>query len=218
MENEAGMKGFSNALGAFTRPPLHQDSLEALGYVERRMESRRSFYRITQSGIDAVNRAEATALRPADEIKSEEPDGDAPYVPSDGDHRLDAVRPVVQRPGQGPFRAKLRQWYGDHCMVTGTKVWDVLEAAHISPHLGPDDDVPQNGLLLRADIHALFDRDLLGIEPDNFRIELHPDIAREDEYKALSGKQLHFSGKHRPSADALKWRYQQFRANINNRK
>ena len=60
----------------------------------------------------------------------------------------------------------------------------------IKPFSEGGDDERQNGLLLRADIHTLFDLDLLGIEPEQLRIELHPSVADEGEYTALVGKEL----------------------------
>ncbi len=47
--------------------------------------------------------------------------------------------------------------YGGRCAVTNCDIEDVLEAAHISPYNGPSTDQVYNGLLLRTDIHTLFD-------------------------------------------------------------
>ncbi len=55
--------------------------------------------------------------------------------------------------------------YEHRCVVTGCTVIAVLEAAHIRPYRRPEDNDVKNGLLLRADIHTLFDLNLLGIEP-----------------------------------------------------
>ncbi len=92
--------------------------------------------------------------------------------------------------------------------MTGCKTLAVLEAAHIKPYRGDDDNHPENGLLLRADIHTLFDLDLLGIEPDGLRVELHPDIANE--YGCLIQKTLCCTRQNRPSKEALRQRYAQF--------
>ncbi|MEO2018753.1 MAG: HNH endonuclease signature motif containing protein [Fuerstiella sp.] len=54
----------------------------------------------------------------------------------------------------------------------------VLEAAHIRPYRRPEDNDVQNGLLLRADIHTLFDLNLLGIEPGTWQIHIHPRIKK----------------------------------------
>jgi hypothetical protein len=90
-------------------------------------------------------------------------------------------------------------------------VLDVLEAAHIKPYQGEGDNHPANGLLLRADIHTLFDLDLLGIEPDKLRIELHPSIASE--YAKFAGKKLGCTHG-RPSKEALSQRYRLFQQRL----
>ena len=85
----------------------------------------------------------------------------------------------------------------------------VLEAAHIRPYLGENDHHPENGLLLRSDVHTLFDLDLLGIDPSTLLVELHPTLA--EEYGDLAGKALGCPDDRRPSPEALRSRYEQFR-------
>jgi putative restriction endonuclease len=77
---------------------------------------------------------------------------------------------IVQRRGQSAFRAQLLDCYGGRCAVTGTDAPQALEAAHILPYHGPATNVSSNGLLLRADIHTLFDLGLLSVEPDERRV------------------------------------------------
>lgn len=134
----------------------------------------------------------------------------SPNSPQDGDERALIERQIRERRGQQSFRNDLRKRYGDRCLVTGCKVLAVLEAAHIKPYQGEKDNHPENGLLLRADIHTLFDLDLLGIEPQSLRIELHPDLAESAAYKHLASKTLRCPDKRRPSIDALKLRYKLF--------
>src|SRR5208283_1458549 len=110
--------------------------------------------------------------------------------------------------GQQGFRNALRKRYGNRCLVTGCKALAVLEAAHIKPYQCEGDNHPENGLLLRADIHTLFDLDLLGIEPDGLRIQLHPSLAAE--YAKLGRKELACKPKVRPSKEALAVRYKLF--------
>jgi hypothetical protein len=145
-------------------------------------------------------------LGPAD--KEAESNDDSTYVAPDGDRREIAWQQIKKRRGQQQFRDALLQMYKKRCLVTGCEVVAVLEAAHIDPYRGQDNNHPQNGLLLRADIHTLFDLDLLGIEPNSLGVELHPDIAKE--YGNRVGKTLACGGKRRPSTKALKRRYQLF--------
>ena len=138
----------------------------------------------------------------------------AEFVPREGDERALIQQQIRERRGQQGFRNEVRKRYGDRCLVTGCKVLAVLEAAHIKPYQGEKDNHPENGLLLRADIHTLFDLDLLGIEPQSLRVELHPNLAESAAYKHLAGKTLRCSAKQRPSKDALKLRYQRFQAQL----
>lgn len=77
-----------------------------------------------------------------------------------------ALRSVAQRVGQQVFRQKLMGTYGGRCQVTGCDVAEALEAAHIDPYDGTNSTVA-NGLLLRADIHALFDAHRLWVEANS---------------------------------------------------
>lgn len=51
-----------------------------------------------------------------------------------------------------------------------------IEADHISPYRAFEDNHPENGLLLRADLHTLFDLDLLGIHPESLKVTFHPVV------------------------------------------
>jgi len=79
--------------------------------------------------------------------------------------RIEQVRRVI-RDGQAELRRRLVAHYGAVCMVTGTDVANVVDAAHIVPYGGATTNGIGNGLLLRKDIHALFDAGLLSIGPD----------------------------------------------------
>lgn len=134
------------------------------------------------------------------------------YSPQAFDSRPLVKRQIRERRGQRQFRKDLRQRYGTRCLVTGCAVLAVLEAAHIVPHRGENDNHAENGLLLRADIHTLFDLDLLGIQPEQLRVELHPDITKE--YRDITGKSLNCASDRRPSHEALRLRYKRFRLRV----
>lgn len=135
-----------------------------------------------------------------------------PYTPQDGDRRPLVERQIRERRGQGKFRDDLRARYGDRCLVTGCEVLAVLEAAHINPYRGADDHHPANGLLLRSDVHTLFDLDLLGIEPKTLAVCVHPAVASE--YGHLDGTLLRCLIDCRPSEKALEARYELFRRRL----
>lgn len=73
---------------------------------------------------------------------------------------------IKTRRGQADFRNRLRRAYGGTCAITGSTVTPLLEAAHIVPHALKTDYATSNGLLLRADIHTLFDLHLIAIDAD----------------------------------------------------
>src|SRR5208282_2998948 len=102
--------------------------------------------------------------------------------------------------------------YGDRCLVTGCEVLAVLEAAHIRPYRGEDDNHPENGLLLRSDVHTLFDLDLLGIEPEALRVVLHSSVVTE--YGPFANVTLGCPEDQRPSGEALRLRYKQFQQRL----
>ena len=79
------------------------------------------------------------------------------------DARERISRSITLRRGQRLFRNDLIVAYAGKCAVTNCSVIDVLEAAHIHPYRGPDTNKVPNGLLLRSDIHTLFDCGLLAI-------------------------------------------------------
>ncbi|MCG7871833.1 MAG: HNH endonuclease [Candidatus Thiodiazotropha lotti] len=71
---------------------------------------------------------------------------------------------IKTRRGQSGFRDALLLAYGGRCCISGCDVTSVLEAAHIVPHTTETNYAVTNGLLLRADIHTLFDLNLIGVD------------------------------------------------------
>ena len=76
------------------------------------------------------------------------------------DLRTRAHREITVRRGQKKFRKALFAAYRNRCAVTGSSVYFVLEAAHIDRYFGDHSNHVTNGLLLRADLHTLFDLQL----------------------------------------------------------
>ena len=91
---------------------------------------------------------------------------------SDADARTRVRRDIVARQGQSHFRDALMRAYEGRCAVTGCDSPYALEAAHIRPYRGEHTSVISNGLLLRADIHTLFDLGLLAVNPATLTIVL----------------------------------------------
>lgn len=80
------------------------------------------------------------------------------------------------RKGQPIFRKGLLKLYEGKCCVTDTQIEELLEACHIEAHVKQGINKLGNGLLLRSDIHLLFDCGLLFIEPNTMLIHLHPKL------------------------------------------
>lgn len=119
------------------------------------------------------------------------------------DAREKVLRAIAARQGAPEFRRQLLRNYGARCVVTGCDVEATLEAAHIVPYKGKETDHETNGLLLRADIHTLFDRGLLSIDPKNLTVVVH-DSLLASQYGELQGRPLKVpAGATRPSGKAL---------------
>jgi putative restriction endonuclease len=75
--------------------------------------------------------------------------------------------PALIRPrlGQGAFRIVVTDNYARRCAVTGERTLPALDAAHIRPYAEQGEHEPRNGLLLRRDIHSLFDRGYVTVTP-----------------------------------------------------
>jgi hypothetical protein len=111
---------------------------------------------------------------------------------------------VVRRQGQPEFRRKLLEVYEYRCAITRCDAVDALEAAHIRPYLGPHCNHVTNGLLLRADIHTLFDLELQAIDTTSMTVRLAPSL-KTTTYGELDGRLLRMptTPTARPSVEAL---------------
>lgn len=157
--------------------------------------------------VEAIARLGASPIEHMSASDAEEPETPG-YRPSDGDSRPNVLREIKARRGQRAFRNALRLRYGDQCQVSRNELLELLEAAHIQPYRGDEDNHPDNGLLLRADLHTLFDLDLLGIEPERRLVRLHP-LAVEHGFEELDGVELACE-RGRPSMAALGYRWMTF--------
>jgi hypothetical protein len=86
------------------------------------------------------------------------------------DGRQKALRGINLRRGQLGFRNRLLEAYSCRCAITNCDCPDTLEAAHILSYRGEDTNHVQNGLLLRSDIHTLFDMGKIGIDPTSHKV------------------------------------------------
>jgi len=117
---------------------------------------------------------------------------------------------VRQRLGQGSFRIMVTDAYERRCAVTGERVLPVLEAAHIRPYAEGGEHRVDNGLLLRSDLHKLFDKGYLTVTP-----ALHLEVSRRIRDDFDNGRQYYSLHGHtvrpplslsdQPSAEFLSW-------------
>ena len=87
------------------------------------------------------------------------------------------LRLAPYRLGQRSFQAVVLNAYHNRCAITGTKIRPVLEAAHIRPVTAGGEHRLDNGLLLRSDVHTLFDRGYLGVDPA-YRLRVSPRLVK----------------------------------------
>jgi putative restriction endonuclease len=120
--------------------------------------------------------------------------------------------PVLIRPrlGQGAFRVMVTDAYERRCVVTNERTLPVLEAAHIRPYAQSGPHEVSNGLLLRSDLHTLFDRGYVTVTPDKrLRVSrrIHEEFENGRDYYALDGQdiRLPITPSLAPSRELLEW-------------
>ncbi len=119
---------------------------------------------------------------------------------------------IARRRGKSAVRQKLLEAYKCRCAITGCNAEAALEAAPILRTGTPESSSASNWLLLRADIHTLFDLNLIAIEPYTLTVRLAPNLSNTT-YSALSGQPLNLPADPAatPSTEALQQRWNQCR-------
>lgn len=115
------------------------------------------------------------------------------------------------RLGQGAFRALVTDAYDKRCAITGERTLPVLQAAHIRPVTREGTHSIQNGLLLRSDLHILFDQGLITVDP-NYHVHVSEHIRERysngKDYYALQHRPLAVCPEEldlKPASDHLDW-------------
>jgi putative restriction endonuclease len=124
--------------------------------------------------------------------------------------RYGAARLIAPRLGQGTFRIAVTEAYGRRCAVTGEHSLPVLDAAHIRSYGEEGPHEVRNGILMRADLHRLFDKGYISVSFD-YRV-LISDRLREDyqngrSYYPMRDHELHVpsSERDRPDPEFIRW-------------
>jgi hypothetical protein len=147
-------------------------------------------------------------------------EGDAPdarYLrPEEGDTPDEGIdneplvwRQIRVRRGQQDFRIALIDRYKGACQISGCRLLDVLEAAHIKEVKDGGDYDADNGLLLRADLHTLFDLDIIGINPEKLTVVVIDPEAVGAGYGDFHGQPLNCP-REPPSQEFLEFRWRRF--------
>jgi hypothetical protein len=127
------------------------------------------------------------------------------FDPQNGkDGRQAIVETIIRRRGQPHLRQVMLDAYEQRCAVTNFTAADALEIAYIVPFRGKFTHTPSNALLLRADIHTLFDLGKIAVDTRTMTMVIAEDLAQTS-YRILAGRPLRYpkDESHRPSSDGL---------------
>lgn len=119
-------------------------------------------------------------------------------------------RLVRSRLGQGGFKTLVREAYGKRCAITGHKIVPTLQAAHIVPVSKNGENRVDNGILLRSDVHTMFDQGYLGVAPDlslHVSPRLRSEFGNGDEFYSRQGRPIAIPRERvdRPNREFLEW-------------
>lgn len=152
----------------WTMRPQVAQALEHLGWVEGPLPF------MPNDEPTSVSLAAVRELLTRQEDEFEKTNSFDPTNQEDARERL--VAEIVRRRGQPGFRRKLLMLYEGRCAISGCEVEATLEAAHIVPYRGPETNHPANGLLLRADLHMLFDLGLIAVDTATMTVLIAPEL------------------------------------------
>jgi len=136
-------------------------------------------------------------------------DSDTGFLESAGRYGSEQI--TYPRLGQGAFRVVVTEAYHRRCAISGERTLPVLEAAHIQPYSQEGPHLSNNGLLLRQDLHTLFDRGYVTISEDlhiAVSKRIKEDYGNGREYYSFHGRKLveiPEKALDRPSAQFIQW-------------
>ncbi len=136
--------------------------------------------------------------------------GTTPFGVAETQARFGEPQLIRPRLGQGAFRVVVTDNYQRRCAITKERTLPALEAAHIRPYGDGGTHDVRNGLLLRRDIHSLFDAGYVTVTPDlSFEVSrrIREEFENGKHYYALHGQKIFAPDdrlKH-PDVEALRW-------------
>lgn len=160
----------------------------------------------TQSAIRKLNFSKVPALitRALGLLLANNGNFSGGQVKIEGGH---AITISKRRRGQQEFRLALLAAIGPSCFISGLNPEFVLEAAHIRPFAKFESHVLSGGLLLRRDLHALFDRGMLRINTSKWQAEVSPALHGFPHYKAFNALKVVPPKANLPNKDWLNEHY-----------
>ena len=145
-------------------------------------------WEISPKGWERLRQESFESIEQIADLSREEEQANYFESQSFNEAREHVLRSIVRRRGQPQFRQKLLDTY-QRCIISGCDAEDALEAAHIRTYATGGTNHLSNGLLLRADLHTLFDLGLISIEPEAMVILIAP-ILMNTCYQEFDGKAL----------------------------
>ncbi|WP_084127405.1 HNH endonuclease signature motif containing protein [Demequina sp. NBRC 110054] len=97
---------------------------------------------------------------------------------------------VRVRRGQQQFRKRILSLFGERCAFTGSAPKRVLEAGHLYSYADLGEHHEHGGLMLRRDIHKLFDDGGLAVDPTSLAVDVAPELEPYPQYAGLHGRNL----------------------------
>ena len=134
------------------------------------------------------------------------------YTPSEENKKSTKMMMCVVREGREKFRNEILNNYDNKCCISECNISAVLEAAHVTPYNGSDSNNIPNGICLRSDIHKLWDKHLIAINPDTKQVEIAKAL-KDSEYEKFEGKKV-FTGLSQdkvPTRELLKIQYEKLK-------
>lgn len=116
------------------------------------------------------------------------------------------------RPQQPAFRAAVMKACESTCAISGCRTEEALEAAHVVPVSQGGGYAPENGILLRRDLHRLFDLDLVAINPTGLAVAVSDQISAD--YKEYVGRKAKLPPKGGPKACRFNSRWERFQRTL----
>lgn len=208
-KSEQGLQALTSAVQKQFEPVKTRESLErpldrkAFGrpISEPNMSKRQHYYGIYVWQIPNLNELAPTKLirkivtfanTVADRLPSRSlSPHDADDATSDDSNPEARINGSIRlRRGQTRFRKRLLKAYESSCCVSGSRIVAILEAAHVRTFSCADLNSLSNGLLLRADLHTLFDLELLKIHPDDLQVHIAESLKASEYWKEYHRRPL----------------------------